>query len=75
LEFYKHVVKSKNARKQFFWCLRNPCENIFLKLPIFFVHKKHSKTCKGMTSHTLKKKELPVKSRRLLLKDMIGKRR
>jgi hypothetical protein len=39
LELYKHVVKSRNARKQiFFLCLRNPCENTFSKLPIFFVY-------------------------------------
>ena len=41
-----------------FWCLRNPCENTFSKLPIFFVHKKkRSKTCKGIgrMQHTKKK--------------------
>jgi hypothetical protein len=40
-----------------FWCLRNPCENTFSKLPIFFVHKKkRSKTCKGIDrmQHTRK---------------------
>ena len=43
LELYKHVVKSRNARKQMFLCLRNPCENTFSKLPIFLYIKKNSK--------------------------------
>jgi len=27
-----------------FWCLRNPCENTFSKLPMFFLYKKKERS-------------------------------
>jgi len=56
LEYYKHVVKSRNARKQIFLCLRNPCENTFSKLPIFFVYKKGIKKMLGYWPYATHKK-------------------
>jgi len=54
LEFYKHVVKSRNARKSFLLCLRNPCENTFSKLPIFFFIKKSVQNMLGYWTYAWK---------------------
>ena len=36
--------KIQKCKKTIFWCLRNPCENTFSKLPMFFLYIKKERS-------------------------------